>query len=394
VRSVLALLLIGCSIGAVVVGLSADSTLTQKPHGKGPRPAQTQSLARLRVDGARLVDADGRRFDWRGITAFRLLEFIAHGRERDAIAFLDWASSQKLTVVRVFVMAHHLFQLKPQEGIASLPRLLELAAARRLYVEVVALADTAEIALDLDQQVKAVGAIAAAHANALVEIANEPWHPTQDKRLHDPVLVKRLAGLIPPSVPVALGSAEGDPRYAEAGYATWHSPRASGDDGWRHVTALSQGAKLMADWKKPVISDEPIGAADVVIPGRRDNAPGRFAAAGALTGLAGLGATFHYEGGLQAKIPAGRENDCFIAWRNGLALLDDLPEGGAFVVADGLAKVAAVRDARAVFGRVYAREAWIVAIDPREKTSVAWGDGWRGHSSRRADGVIVFRSQR
>ena len=47
---------------------------------------------------------------------------------------------------------------------------------------------------------------------------------------------------------------------ATASYITWHSPRESGKAGWAHVLALAEGADLLARWKKPVISDEPIGA--------------------------------------------------------------------------------------------------------------------------------------
>jgi hypothetical protein len=58
---------------------------------------------------------------------------------------------------------------------------------------------------------------------------------------------------------------------------------------------LSEGATLLAQWRKPPVSDEPIGAAERLEPGRRDNHPGRFRAASVLTVLTGLGPTFHYE---------------------------------------------------------------------------------------------------
>jgi hypothetical protein len=382
------LLLSACSSGTGSSGAPATAQSATSTS------ASSTSLSRIRIDGTRFVSADGKRFEWRGITAFRLAEFIAHGREPEAIAFLDWAAKHELTVVRVFVMAHHLFQLKPDEGIGSLPRLLELAAARNLYVEIVALADTAEIRFDFEQHVKAVGAVAASHANALIEIANEPWHPTQDARLHDPAYVKHLAEQVPTGVPVALGSAEGNPGYAEAGYATWHSPRASGQDGWQHVRALADGARLIADWKKPIVSDEPIGAADAAVAGRRDAVAARFAAAAALTRLVGLGATFHYEGGLQARIPSGRELECLTAWLAGLTLVDDLPGGGTFVQGDALSAVAHVQGVRGAFGRLYENEVWIVGADAGAEASVQWGSGWRLDGTKRTDGAVLFRGRR
>jgi hypothetical protein len=387
---VFALLLTGCSRPP---GTAADVP-RQTSEPPSAVPAQpSRALPRLRVEGVRFADERGVTFQWRGISAFRLVELVARGREPDAVAFLDWAATQKLTLVRVFVIARHLFPLAPDDGLRALPRLLELAAARGLYVEVVALADTADSQVDLEAHVRAVGAVAEAHPNAVVEIANEPWHPTQDRRLHDPAYVRRLSELVPRSVPVALGSAEGDARYAEGAYATWHSPRAGGRDAWQHVLALAEGAALLSTWRKPVVSDEPIGAAAAATPGRRDDEPARFGAAAALTRLAGLGATFHYEGGLHARIPAGRELECLAAWRAGLDVLDGMSNGGA-LVAGGDLKGASVRNARAAFGRLLDREMWIVGVDPAADASVALSDGWRVDATARAPGVILFRASR
>jgi hypothetical protein len=387
----LAILLAGCSRAPDSGGGAQRGA--GEPAASVPA-VQSRTLSRLRVDGLRFVDERGTTFQWRGISAFRLLEFVARGRAGEAEAFLDWAAQRKLSVVRVFVTARHLFQLAPDEGVRDLPRLLKLAAARGLYVEVVALADTADIEVDLEAHVKAVGGIAASHPNALVEIANEPWHPTQDKRLHVPAYVRQLAALVPQSVPVALGSAEGDGGYAQGAYATWHSPRAGGAHGWQHVVALAEGAGLMRSWGKPVVGDEPIGAADAAVAGRRDDDPGRFAAAAALTRLAGLGATFHYEGGLQARIPTGRELECLTAWSSGLDLLDGLPDGGSFVAGEELNGLASVRNARAAFGRRFDSEIWIVAVDPAADVSVALTGGWRLDTTRRAAGVTLFRGSR
>jgi hypothetical protein len=335
-----------------------------------------------------------RAFEWRGITAFRLAEQIARGREREAAAYLDWAKSRKLTVVRVLLMAHHLFRLNPNEGRAALPRLLEMSAARGLHVEIVALADTDEIALDHAEHVRAVGAIAARHHNAIVEVANEPWHPTQDRRLHDPAYVGKLASLIPPAVPVALGSVERDGGYATGRYITWHSPRSEGNDGWDHVLASADGAALIAKWKKPVVSDEPIGAAPKTVPGRRESDPARFGAAAAVTRVAGLGATFHYEGGLQARLPSGRELDCFEAWARGLDLLAGLPDGGTFLGADAVGNVAKITGARAAFAREVGDSFWLVVVDPAAGLSVVAAKGWRLEAPLSGPGVKVYRARR
>lgn len=286
---------------------------------------------RVEVQGTRFFQ-NGQTFQWRGITAFRLAEMVASGREAEAVAYLDWASANRITVVRVLTMARHLFVLAPPDGLRALPRLLTLAGERGIHVEVVALADTADSGVDLDAHVAAVGKIAAAHPNAFVEIANEPFHPTQHPSLHDRATLARLAALIPAEVVVAFGS---DAPASSGGgdYVTVHMPR--GTAAWDHVAALAQGHALVKDYGRPVVSDEPIGAGPELQPGRRDNSAERFRAAALLTRMTGMHATFHYEGGLQARMPEGAELAAFNAWNEAWTLLPPGVEQGTFAVVSG-----------------------------------------------------------
>jgi hypothetical protein len=376
----------------------ASVTTSTQPAASAPVTREAPAALppgplRLQVRGASFVRGAAP-FEWRGITAFRLVEQVAHGREPEALAYLDWARGQRLTVVRVLVMAKHLFELSPDDGVKALPRVLTLAGERGLVVEVVALADTADIKIDLEQHVKAVAAIAAVHPNAVLEIANEPVHPTQDRRLHDPAFVKALANLVPADVPVALGAGDGDDEYAAGGrYATWHSPRSSAQEGWGHVLEISKGAGFVVKLGKPLINDEPIGAAEAAVPGRRDNDPRRFAGMAVLGRLAGLGATFHYEGGLQARVPAGRELACFSAWNEALDALSRLPDGGRFLEAGDVERVAAVEGTRAVLGREYDQQAWIAAVDPSDP-SIRWQPPWHEIGRQRLPGVVLLRGSR
>ena len=274
--------------------------------------ATVLSAGRLSVSGTAFVQPDGTPFAWRGITAFRLVEFVAHGRSADADAYLAWAASKRVTVVRVLAMADVLFTLTPADGQHALGQMLDLARKRGVYVEVVALADTARMPVDIPRSVRAVGSVCSVYDNCLLEIANEPGHGTQMKDLHDPAYVKSLVSLVPKGVPVSLGSVEFGDAFGEGSYVTWHAPRA------RPVAALERGARLLKRFDKPVISDEPIGAAAVRVPGRRESDPDVFRQMARKSRQLGLGATFHYEGGLQARIPAGRELECFEAWMSEL----------------------------------------------------------------------------
>jgi hypothetical protein len=288
--------------------------------------------------------------------------------------------------------------LSPDQGRAALPRLLELAAARRLLVEIVALADTAGVPMDFERHVKEVGAIAARHANALVEIANEPAHPTQDTRLHQADTLRVLAALVPDVVPVALGSAEYGDGFAGGDYVTYHFPRDTGDDGWGHVRKLADGATLVDRWAKPVVSDEPIGAGERFVAGRRDDDPRRFAGAALLTRFAGLHPTFHYEGGLLATRPRGREQESLEAWTRALDLFNDarVPLDGRFLRGDEVGSVADVRGARVTFARASDREAWLLILDPadRNSLSVVWTAPWRQGGEWHVDGARLVRAAR
>lgn len=317
---------------------------------------------------------------------------IASGREHEAVAYLDWAASERLTVVRVLLMAQHLFTLRPEEGRAALPRLLDLARARGIAVEVVALADTAGTQLDYDAHLREVGRISLNKKNAFVEIANEPGHPTQDRRLHDPAFVQRLANLLPRDAIVALGSGEYGEGFADGDYATFHFPR--GSKGWEHVFTLSEGARRVAQLRKPVISDEPMGAGPEYQPGERDNEPSRFAAAAALTQLAGMGATFHYEGGLQARVPRGREAACLAAWQTGLALVPDAASTGEFLEGASVARVARTEGAQRAFARVSGDQATILLVGPAGLTSVTWVTGWREIRRGAVPGALVATAAR
>lgn len=349
----------------------------------------------LRISGTVFATADRRPFQWRGMTAFRLLEYVARGQEDNVEKFLSWAERQQLTVVRVLAMGQGFMNLSAEDGHRALPRLLEMAAAHQLHVEIVALAGTRDAPLDLDHQLEEIGRIAREHDNAIVEVANEPWHPSQTEEVHKPDVLARLRSRVPRAVPVALGLVDGLDRRSAGDYITWHSPR---EDAWGHVLALAQGPDLIRQWNKPVISDEPIGAGATYQAGRRDDSPGRFRAAAILTRLAGLGATFHYEGGLQATIPTGRELECFNAWNEAWTLLPaDVERSGMFRAA-GAADAAvggfSADKALGVFERQRGNLVWVAVINPNEGVAMRWATGWNPQQTRRLDGVWLLTARR
>ena len=363
---------------------------------RAPQPQQDAPAAAaafpIRVDGERFVDSAGEPFEWRGITSFRLAEMIASRRERDAAAYLDWAKSQDLNVVRVLLMAQHLFELTPEAGRAALPTLLDLARERGIAVEVVMLADTRDVAIDYEAHVREVGRIAMEKGNAFIELANEPGHPTQDDRVHQPDFLQKLAGLLPEPLVVALGSFEYGDGFTGGDYATTHVPR--GEEGWDHVFEVATRAARAAELKKPVVSDEPIGAGPEYQPGRRDNDAARFGAAAALTYVAGLHATFHYEGGLHSRIPAGPEATSLSAWKAGLELVGEPRSEGEFLQADAVGRIAKIDGRGRAYARVTSEGATILIVNPGESPLIALQPEWKEARRSAIPGALLINARR
>jgi hypothetical protein len=374
-------------------------SITASPAPATASQASRTVAGRLRIAGTQFITPDGSAFQWRGITAFRLVDYVADGQEDLTAKYLAWAAGQGVTVVRVLTMMGGQFDLRPEDGRRALPRVLELAAKHGVYVEVVAFAGTADIPVDLQQHIDGIASILATHPNGILEIANEPVHPSQSAEVQNPAVLKALAARVPSDIPVALGSIERGDGFGDGKYITWHSPRESGRGGWSHVHALVEGAALLARWKKPVISDEPIGAGPAFQPGRRDDAPARFRAAALLTRLLGLGATFHYEAGLQARAPEGRELDCFNAWGEAWALLPaDVERHGTFRVAGAAGSIVAAYDRERVLG-IYERAddaaGWVLVLG-EASPAVTLSNGWSVRETREIDGgrlLSVTRSK-
>ena len=106
--------------------------------------------------------------------------------------------------------------------------------------------------------------------------------------------------------------------------------------------------------------------------------------------------TFHYEGGLHARIPAGPEAACLKAWQAGFALAGDvgIDVGGEFLQGDPLNRIARTADAQRVYGRVTAEEATILLIDPGPSPTVTWQPGWKQTRREAIPGVVLVTARR
>lgn len=372
-------------LAALALALWALAAASDGLHPAGPFTGQAGDAVRdqavpgrLAIDGRRFVYPDGRQFHWRGVTAFRLLDYVADGDEARADAFLRWAHTQGFNLVRVLGSLCCWFDLPPDRALAALPRLLDLAARRGLYVEVVALAGTAERSFDLAQHVRAVGEICDRAGNCLVQIANEPYHPTQDRRLDRDAYLQELASLLPARLLYTLGASRDDTAAHPGGeYITRHLSR--GGDSWKMAARVRDLESLSARTGRPVVSGEPIGASERREPGRRSDDPAIFFAFGLLGRLFDVGTTFHMEDGLQSVVPRPVQQRCAEAFIEGTRVIPDevRPEFQNATWPSG-----PVRSARfgegvwKVYSGVSGPRGWTVALGLTRDPGIVWANGW------------------
>lgn len=363
-------------------------------------PSQARVVqGQLTVRDASFVHPDGSPFRWRGITAFRLLEQVARGREAEARAYLEWARSRGFNLVRVLGMARHLFPLTPEDGARALPRLLRMAAEADVYVELVVFADTRDYPrLSFPRHLQAIAAATRGAANLVVELANENDHPTQDPRLTDVALLRSLRARLPADLPVSLGSLHGPgdvtDRFPGGDYLTVHLYR--GGDAWEQLGRIPKMAGLAANAGRPVVNDEPIGAGERLDPGRRLVNPQVFFALALLGRMTGVGSTFHCEDCLQAKLPGPIQAACAAAFIEGSRVLPDAAPAslvagssrGGPLASETVAGAAGVHVASVSGGRWYL----VLALGLRPGASIPWRPRWSATVVHEGRGVRVYKT--
>jgi hypothetical protein len=149
----------------------------------------------------------------------------------------------------------------------------------------------------------------------LFERANEPYHETQYE-----LTPEFLGGLPMPGggVIVADGASPDDEDvtdYIGGMYVTRHLDR--GRDKWNMVRRVRELMAVSEGTGKPVLNNEPIGAAEQAEPGRRESDPAIFLTMGALDRLFTLGGIFHSDDGLTGQVLAPQQRQCAEAFVRG-----------------------------------------------------------------------------
>lgn len=240
-------------------------------------------------------------------------------------AFLDWAASHGYNGVRVFAgyLKFAEGEQTPEQARENLPRLLDATMMRGLYVEVTINTGTAR-GYDVDEHTRRVGEIMARYINSFGEMGNEPWNVGGGQRDDlTPNRLLQLRGLIPGDIICALGAAEDDEStdYSGSDFTTIHLDRSR--DVWNQVRRIREMQNVADSTGKPVMSNEPIGAAEPGMPGQRLYDPAAFMALGALPRLFEVGAEYHFEDGLHCNLPVGPNQEaCSDAFVLGWTSLD------------------------------------------------------------------------
>jgi hypothetical protein len=361
----------------LVLALSEHGVSATSKRGRDP----VMSVGRLRPCDRALCREDGTRFRWRGVTAFALLDLMADGKEGDARAFLQWARDQRFTIVRVLAMnPKGWFDLAATDGRQALPALLRLARDHRLYVQIVALANTAgRSESELTEQVREVGRICAAADNCLLEIANEPYHSSQAK-LQNAARMRTFQEQIPKGVITAWGAASDYTSDAMAGgtYVVAHVARSG--ERWARVARVRDLADLSKRTGKFVVDNEPIGAAEKVERSRRDTLPAVFFAQGVLSRLFEVGSTFHCSDCLDAKVPGPTQRACADAFVAGATVV---PDAVVLSEVDDRTPDATTLGAELqalgprAFAAVAANRGWLALVGDGSDRDVVWKGPWK-----------------
>jgi hypothetical protein len=235
------------------------------------------------------------------------LSILRHPDE-EMTRFLDWAARTGFNGIRVFAGALKWASQTASGARQRLPFLLAEAAARGLYVEVTAITDSLEGAYDLDEHIRGIARACSVVDNVIVEVANEPYHSTQAGKVHDAATLLALGRHC--SGPFALGAASSDESQDMSGgpYITAHLDR--GRDKWNQVRRVRELEMLSEHGRKPVLNNEPIGAAETAARGRRESDPAFFFCLGALNRTFEVGGVFHSDAGLSATIPGPVQQAC------------------------------------------------------------------------------------
>lgn len=360
----------------------------QQHQAAPPPPPSVPSVtrpSRLTPAGRLWKDASGATCRPRWCSAFSLCTVPPAVRD----AFIDWVVARGFNGVRVMVGALGWAGQSPAAAVAALPATLEALARRGLQVEVTALTGTRGTDYNPKAHLRTVAGLVANAGFGLLELANEPYHNSQAPEVNNLSMLRVWANeVVPSTVPWAIGAARVDeasatiPYPATGGsYLTAHLDRHRQPE-WEMARRVRELYGLYELSHKPVLNNEPIGAAETPDRGRRSTHLGTHATLGALSRLFDVGYVFHLEDGLRCVVPGPVQTRCADAGL-GAWLAVEAGAGGAELTyynsgrSDGPVQSFTQHEATRVYSGVAGRCGVTVCVGASPKLRVEWQNGWR-----------------
>lgn len=272
----------------------------------------------ITVDGKVFRDDQGNMWSWRGVSLFLLQARMMRGE--NILPEIAWMDSIGANVARVFGRVpvpgwedqpdYHTPEDRP-EFAKELHAFFTFMAGQNKRVEYVPITSNGDMNY-MRRIVQQAFDIAADHPNVFIEVANEP----EAQGNIDTVGI--MQGINTRGVIYALGNYivnnQGDGGAGDmprGHYITCHTDRGSewprkSHDALYYRDELGVGGC-------PVILDEPIGAAEVEVPGRRSATPDDFLAYFGSGRLWAAGSTYHCDKGVRGFAPNAQDSPVQLA---------------------------------------------------------------------------------
>lgn len=348
-------------------------------------------VGKLHASGMIFRSADGKPWRWKMATMFRAAQRWDRGE--DLSGLVNWTRLVGGNGWRVFCQTSTRFGPDPISlSPARLQEFARWAAQEGLWLELTVLCDCEQLGMGFDQQksrLRAVVDAVAGEPNIFVEMYNEPGQNSNGVYQDD---MARACGYDQPSnrpVLMATGSSSvlEDADLLVLDYMTEHLAR---KEDWP-VEAGKTGHFLYEGWGAdefnggwrgafvPIVSDEPIGFAEVRREWSRDDRPQAAFDGGAGFGVGCAGATFHSDSGAQAQVPGPNQTECARQYFGAMNLLPaDVPTGkychGGF--SNHPLQEIPNGDAGEDAGRTFEHEAYVVVAMPTERWDPQARNGW------------------
>lgn len=282
-----------------------------------PSPPETPMTNPLRIDGREFYRGDTL-FVPRFVSGLTLLTKT----HADMSAYLDWTAATGFNGVRVFAGALAWAGQTPESARAALTTLLNLVAERDLIIELTLLTDTGT-GYDMRDHLEACrDLVRPFKGRVLVECANEIGHPSQHPSLTATQVRVWGSDIFAPhgilwavGAPLATDEPDAAGYFGGQGgdYITSHLDR--GRDPWNMARRVRELFAIVEAHNVPVLNNEPIGAAEVAINGKRLDQPAIFYTLGALErAFPGVGGVHHSTAGLNAVVPGPVQQACADAY--------------------------------------------------------------------------------